>query len=513
MIIIVVIGLFNSAFVWAPEEQITDDDFWDTNPCVMQTRNGTIWVVWSSDHFASYDLFCKTYNGSSWSTETRRLTWHSGFEDDPSIIETQDGKIWLVYQSDRNGNYDIFCMISSDGGLSWSSSFQLTYDLRHDSAPSITQNLDGKIWVVWQRKYTASNNDLVYRTYDGSSWSAEARLTESSTWDMSPSITWTYNGTVWVFWSLYNLTGSQYDLFYKTYNGSSWSAEPARLTTDPDWDSFPSAIQCVDGTMWVVWSSDRGGKYSLYYKTYNMSTMAWSSDALLLKLGYDYTPSATGTKDRRIWVVWETGFDIYYTISDEINSVHDVALTDIIVWASSGFSPTWVPRGVPIYINVTVENQGTFNETFDVSVYAENNVGDEPIDIGTQNIFLTVGANTTLSFTWDTSDTPYGTYYIGAEATMVLGEYDTADNIIMAGSKIGGICVPIRQPHVSILDLLAPIASATLATAALGIAAIGFFKTLMSPRLRWSWHLSRVPPAKYTKTKWLATAISNNYPE
>lgn len=497
-IAIVTIGLFNSAFAWTKDEQLTTDDSWDTCPSVMQTRNGTVWVAWSSDRFASYDLFYKTYNGSSWS-DPARITWRTYLEDDPSIIETRDGRIWVVYQCDKTGNYDLYYKTSSNGGLSWSSALQFTDDLRDDTAPSIIQNVDGTIWVVWQRSIAAGNDDVFYKTSsnNGVSWSAETPLIENPGWDKSPSITWTHDGTVWVVWCFYNTTEHHYDLHYKTYNGSSWSAE-TRITTDTAWDMTPSVIQSVDGIMWVFWSKE----LEIYYKTYNMSAMTWSSDTLLTKSsGDDANPSATSTNDRKIWVVLEStrsDFDIYYKISDEILQVHDVAITDITVRAPPGFRATWVPRGIPLYVDITLENQGTFNETFDASVYADNNVGDVHIDLGTESVFLTAGANTTLTFTWDTTNTPFGTYYIGAEATIVSGEYDTLDNVIMANSRIGGICVPIQQLHVNILASLAPVGLTTLALVLLGIAAIGFFKLLMSPRLR-RMASSKAPPAKYAK--------------
>jgi ABC-type transport system substrate-binding protein len=93
--------------------------------------------------------------------------------------------------------------------------------------------------------------------------------------------------------------------------------------------------------------------------------------------------------------------------------------------------PTWIH---PININVVVENQGTATETFDVTVYAGTNV------IGTKSVTLDAGENTTVVFSWDLAGFPEGTYTISAEAEVLYGEIDTADNSLINGT------VTIKHP-------------------------------------------------------------------
>ena len=100
-----------------------------------------------------------------------------------------------------------------------------------------------------------------------------------------------------------------------------------------------------------------------------------------------------------------TAVDGYY-----YTSIHDVAVINL---AASGSS-----------VNVTVVNQGTHTETFNVSTYYTRLT--DPL-IGTQTVTLELGANITLTFTW--TPPAYGRYEILAEASIVEGETDTADNI------------------------------------------------------------------------------------
>ena len=104
--------------------------------------------------------------------------------------------------------------------------------------------------------------------------------------------------------------------------------------------------------------------------------------------------------------------------------IHDVAITN--VWSSKAEAAP----GEIVYIYVTVENQGDFNETFTVN--ASYTLRVDPI-IGTQTVTLSSGANTTLIFTWDTTDLS-GYCTVSATASVVSGETDTADNIYTDGT-------------------------------------------------------------------------------
>ncbi|MEM2463288.1 MAG: hypothetical protein QXK93_05590 [Candidatus Bathyarchaeia archaeon] len=115
--------------------------------------------------------------------------------------------------------------------------------------------------------------------------------------------------------------------------------------------------------------------------------------------------------------------------------VHDVTVKGIVGY------PKGVYQGDPIYLYVTVENQGDFIETFTVTVYADRDVtiiGDEVI-VGTQTVNSPAKTLTTLLFVWDTTNTPCGHYFISAEVIPVDGEIDIADNFLRAGEYIGGV--------------------------------------------------------------------------
>jgi len=106
---------------------------------------------------------------------------------------------------------------------------------------------------------------------------------------------------------------------------------------------------------------------------------------------------------------------IYFTIAN------DIAVTNVAP------AKTIVGQGYSMSINVTVENQGAFEVTFNVTVYAN------ATSIATQTITLTSRNSTTITFTWNTTGFAKGNYTISAYVWPVPGETYTEDNTLPDG--------------------------------------------------------------------------------
>lgn len=136
-------------------------------------------------------------------------------------------------------------------------------------------------------------------------------------------------------------------------------------------------------------------------------------------------------------------FSILQIPIGESSEVHDVAVTHITAWPS---------RTLPmyaVYVNVTVENQGTYTESFNLNVYAAENHTIETLVV----IGLAPAESETLTFRWFVSagfafeglgwlfpppvlvgEPLEENATIWAEADVVAGEVDTSNNIYIGGA-------------------------------------------------------------------------------
>jgi len=98
-------------------------------------------------------------------------------------------------------------------------------------------------------------------------------------------------------------------------------------------------------------------------------------------------------------------------------ATHDVAVTAIA-------APSSVVAGDIIAIDVTVQNQGRFNETFDIVLTDDTGT----VTIGAQPASLAASGSAMVSFSWDTTNAEPGSHTLTATAGPVADETDTADN-------------------------------------------------------------------------------------
>jgi len=195
----------------------------------------------------------------------------------------------------------------------------------------------------------------------------------------------------------------------------------------------------------VTWeASDLDGDQLTYY-------VGYSSDAgkTWIPLAWDLTETncTWNTSDLPprstylVKVIAADGVNIGKDISNGtfmIVAGHDVAIINVTP------SKTVVGQNYTVSINVTVQNQGAYTETFNVTAYANTT------PINTTQVTLASGDSKTIPFSWNTTGFAKGNYTITAEATQLPGETDTTDNTHTDGwvivAMVGDLTGPDGHP-------------------------------------------------------------------
>jgi hypothetical protein len=157
-------------------------------------------------------------------------------------------------------------------------------------------------------------------------------------------------------------------------------------------------------------------------------------------------------RKRLLWILFTIPL-IFSVITMEVNAQdHDIAIVSVTT------STTRAKLGDFVNINVTVANEGSFTETFNVTLYYDSTQIETP-----QNVTdLVAGANYTLSFVWSTTDVAeevyaaidkQKTYEITATASTVSGETDTADNTLELDRDVTILSYYIAVVPDTIIDL------------------------------------------------------------
>lgn len=138
-----------------------------------------------------------------------------------------------------------------------------------------------------------------------------------------------------------------------------------------------------------------------------------------LKYMFNPFPSAIENTMQRWLPVF---FYITNRAISEATVTHDVAVTNV------KSEKTVIGQGYAMSLNVFVRNEGSFSETFNVTVYANTTTVAKFVNVNLQS-----GAFTTLTATWNTVGFSKGNYTISANATQVPYETHIADNTCTYG--------------------------------------------------------------------------------
>ena len=110
--------------------------------------------------------------------------------------------------------------------------------------------------------------------------------------------------------------------------------------------------------------------------------------------------------------------------------VHDIAVTNITCYYL-GVEVNEMYQKWTVQVNVTVLNNGTLTETFDVKLYCDSWLVSAVTDIR-----IAGGKNTTAEFSWNLTGIYYRSHGVCGKASVVPGETDTDDNAFIGSMKV-----------------------------------------------------------------------------
>ncbi len=257
-------------------------------------------------------------------------------------MEDRQGVLWAVWESCRSTNWDIYGRRFN--GATWLAEERLTNSTSTDLNPALAQLGNTTMLLVWASN-RSGDFSLYSKRFNAGVWSGEDRLTSGPGKDSTPSLLQSRNGTLWVFWTRQIVSGKTvvWDIYYKTYTNGVWSSDIPLLTSTAS-EMQPTAFESDDGTIWVSYTSDKNRNQDIFYKTFKGS---WSPETpLTLSTDDDRQPWIMQDFNGTLWVFWarcvKSGSacqdDIFYRTSSNLG----------VSW-SGEVQFTFDPTGVEIF--------------------------------------------------------------------------------------------------------------------------------------------------------------------
>lgn len=223
-------------------------------------------VVWHDyEHGSDPEIYYKRSidGGTTWEGDTR-ITFNTNSSNFPCIA-VSGSNVHIVWQDQRDGNWEIYYKRSTDGGINWGSDTRLTINPEASEFPTIA--IFGSLaHVIWSDNRDG-NWKLFYKSSldAGITWSTDLRLTNLATdsWRSSFAIS---GSNLHLVWPDSRDGNFNWEIYYKssTNSGINWGGD-IRLSNEPDSSIYPS-IAIAGSNLHVVWSDNRDDDWEIYYK-------------------------------------------------------------------------------------------------------------------------------------------------------------------------------------------------------------------------------------------------------
>jgi len=172
----------DGGLTWGTDTRLTSapHNFYSGFPCVA-VSGSVVHVAWEDDRNGNYDVYYKNSadGGLTWGAETQ-LTNNPAGQSDP-CLSVSGSVVHVVWHDNRysTNDYEIFYKRSTDGGMTWGADTRLTNDPNDSEYPTVAAS-GYLVHVVWD-----DNRDGNYEIYykqsldAGLTWGADTRLTNA----------------------------------------------------------------------------------------------------------------------------------------------------------------------------------------------------------------------------------------------------------------------------------------------------------------------------------------------
>jgi len=326
--------------------QLTNNANDQCNPAVALDSNDKLYVVWQDNREGDWDIYVSTsVDGISWFTETRVNDPNIGNQVNPVIVIDGQSPNYahVVWQDDRAGNQDI-CIATSSDGFATKTVSQITSDAFDQIEPAVAADSDNTIYVVWTDGRNGSND--IYGAASNNPWTNVAIVSNTNN-QSSPAIAAESAGSILHLLWVDNTSGDN-DIYYASSNGLPGSP----LTGSSIIDDTSGADQ-LDPTIAVTGSTDNNLKvFACWQDWRNTDTdlyfaelSAGSGTNVFVDEGgsnaYQGEPAVGIGEYGHPYIMWadsrSTNTDIYYAGS---TFIEPVALASELVTASASSSTT-----------------------------------------------------------------------------------------------------------------------------------------------------------------------------
>jgi len=236
------------------------------SPLTVADSAGNIWVTWESGTAGSRDIYVgKLTSGADNFDSSIRLTESSFDQCNSAIAVGSDDKLYVVWQDNRRGNWDIYASVSADG-IAWSTGTLVVDSNNNEVNPAIAvdKSSPNRAYVVWQDDRNGNQDIYIAASSNSFLTAAVSQITSNSSDQIEPAIAVGPSNAVYVIWT--DNRGGSSDIYGAVSNYGSWTNVP--IVNNASNQTKPAiAVESAEAKLHILWVDGRSGNQDIYYAT------------------------------------------------------------------------------------------------------------------------------------------------------------------------------------------------------------------------------------------------------
>ena len=235
----------------------------------------------------------------------------------PSIACGPDGKVYIAFTSNRNGNDDVFARVFD--GKEWSADVPIAATKADEFDGTVIVDTKGNVWFAWTSDAEGQYNIFTASGESVDSLSKPERVTNAPDDAMRGRMAAGADGRVWLVyykWIMRNGTSRDKEIYARMHDGKGWSGEEQISPTDvPEYEDHCDPAVCASGSeAMIAWSWDfhKPKGYNVDADLPTIFVRAVFSDKPLGRIAAvsgkrcDTMPSLAADDKGRVWCAWES---------------------------------------------------------------------------------------------------------------------------------------------------------------------------------------------------------------
>ena len=230
----------------------------------VTAEGNNVYVVWQDNSNGNYDVYFaySQDNGKNFES-VRNLSKNNGTSELPQVT-AEGNNVYVVWQDNSNGNYDVYFAYSQDNGKNFESVRNLSKNNGTSELPQVTAE-GNNVYVVWQDN--SNGNYDVYFAYsqdNGKNFESVRNLSKNNGTSELPQVTAEGNN-VYVVWQ--DNSNGNYDVYFAYSQDNGKNFESVRNLSKNNGTSELPQVTAEGNNVYVVWQDNSNGNYDVYIKS------------------------------------------------------------------------------------------------------------------------------------------------------------------------------------------------------------------------------------------------------